>query len=100
MIKLSNNAIDVLSRYIKYTSLPVRAVRIGVSESGLSGSRFNLKFVESEKADDTVSDYGSFKLLVDQRDLPLVKGLEIDFVNHSEKAGFKFLVPENVANAA
>ena len=100
MIKLSDSAVDVLSRYIESSSLPVCAVRITVAKSEQSEPRFNLKFERDIIDNDAIADFGSFKVLVDRYDVPFVRGLEIDFVNRSESAGFKFHVPNSVPNAA
>ena len=100
MIKLTRNAKAVLSRFAACSGSSERVVRITVGDSNRAEHRYNLRFVESKAEHDAVTDFGSFKLLVDQNDVHKVEGLEIDFVNGTEQAGFKFLDSGYVPDAA
>lgn len=69
------------------------ALRLAVKASGCSGLSYVMAIADEVGESDTEFDSQGVKLLVDANSLPLVDGVEIDFVREGLSEGFKFRNP-------
>ncbi|SEQ77059.1 iron-sulfur cluster assembly protein [Solimonas aquatica] len=68
-------------------------LRLAVKASGCSGLSYVMAVADEIGAEDQCFDSAGVKLVVDARSLPLLDGIEIDFVREGLNEGFKFLNP-------
>ncbi|MEI6215745.1 MAG: iron-sulfur cluster assembly accessory protein, partial [Actinomycetes bacterium] len=64
------------------------ALRVAVQPGGCSGLRYQLYFDDRSLDGDTVTTFGSVKVVTDKMSTPYLMGASIDFVDTIEKQGF------------
>jgi iron-sulfur cluster assembly accessory protein len=73
---------------------PVPAVlRVAVVGGGCSGFSYHMAFDRQENASDNVYEFSEVKVAVDQMSEMYLEGVEIDYIETIEGAGFKFNNP-------
>jgi iron-sulfur cluster assembly protein len=93
MITLTDSAVKAVSRFIQGSETPIAGLRVSVSGGGCSGFQYGLSLEASANADDTVIECGEVKVFVDPASAPMLAGVNVDFVDSVEGAGFKFENP-------
>ena len=70
-------------------------LRLAVKGGGCSGMSYELFSEESEKLQDidTLIDYKDFKIVIDQKSIIYLKGMELDFDGSIQGKGFVFKNP-------
>ena len=70
-------------------------LRLQVSGGGCSGMSYELFSEESEKLQDidTLIDYKDFKIVIDQKSIIYLKGMELDYDGSIQGKGFVFRNP-------
>jgi iron-sulfur cluster assembly protein len=68
-------------------------IRVGVRTTGCSGLAYVLEYVDETWPGSTSFVYDGFTIVVDNRDLPVVDGIEIDYVRQGLNEGFEFKNP-------
>jgi iron-sulfur cluster assembly protein len=94
MVALTAKAQDVVHRLVDEATTGVTGLRIMVNEGGCSGLRYVFGLEAAPNADDKVFEFGDVKVFVDPASLPIVDGLQIDFVEGLESSGFVFDNPK------
>ena len=74
------------------TPVPV-ALRVAVVGGGCSGFQYHMAFENQTNDSDEVVDFNGLKVAVDQMSSMYLEGVEIDYVETLEGAGFKFNNP-------
>ncbi|HWN74279.1 MAG TPA: iron-sulfur cluster insertion protein ErpA [Candidatus Udaeobacter sp.] len=74
------------------TPVPV-ALRVAVVGGGCSGFQYHMAFESQTNDSDEVVDFNGLKVAVDQMSSMYLEGVEIDYVETLEGAGFKFNNP-------
>ncbi len=69
------------------------ALRVAVVGGGCSGFSYHMAFENQENGTDNVYEFGGLKVLVDQMSEMYLDGVEIDYIETLEGAGFKFNNP-------
>ena len=69
-------------------------IRVGVRTTGCSGLAYVLEYVDETWPGSTSFQQDGFSVVVDNRDLPIVNGLEIDCVRQGLNEGFEFRNPQ------
>jgi iron-sulfur cluster assembly protein len=69
------------------------ALRVAVVGGGCSGFSYHMAFDNKENDSDNVYEFGGLKVLVDQMSEMYLDGVQIDYVETLEGAGFKFNNP-------
>lgn len=69
-------------------------LRLAVEGGGCSGFQYRFDLAEAAEADDSVSETGGVKLVVDPVSLGLVEGSTVDFVESLGGAAFKVENPQ------
>jgi iron-sulfur cluster assembly accessory protein len=64
------------------------SLRVAVQPGGCSGLRYQLYFDDRALDGDTVTEFGSVKVVTDKMSTPYLMGASIDFVDTIEKQGF------------
>jgi iron-sulfur cluster assembly protein len=74
-------------------------LRLQVAGGGCSGLSYELFSEESEKLQDidTLIDYKDFKVVIDQKSLIYLKGMELDYDGSMQGKGFVFKNPNAVS---
>ena len=74
------------------TPVPV-ALRVAVVGGGCSGFQYHMAFENQTNDSDEVVDFNGLKVAVNQMSSMYLEGVEIDYVETLEGAGFKFNNP-------
>ena len=69
------------------------ALRVAVVGGGCSGFSYHMAFETQVNGTDNVYEFNGLKVLVDQMSEMYLEGVEVDYVESLEGAGFKFNNP-------
>ena len=97
MITLTATAVARIQTMVAKKDAAI-GLRIGVTESGCSGYSYALDFAETVTDNDTVIEQDGVKVVVDEKSMPLLDDMELDFVKEGLNQSFKFNNP-NVVSA-
>jgi iron-sulfur cluster assembly accessory protein len=95
MIQLTDTATSKVKEIMaKQSSMPT-LLRVAVVGGGCSGFSYHLAIVDQESFsdNDNVYDFDGVRVLVDQMSETYLDGVQIDFTETLEGAGFKFNNP-------
>ena len=90
MVALTEKAQDTLRRLIAMAEDGTDGLRIMVDQGGCSGLQYTLGLEKSVCEGDRVYEFGDIKVYVDSQSLPIVDGVNVDFVESVEASGFVF----------
>ncbi|MFN2309210.1 MAG: HesB/IscA family protein [Gammaproteobacteria bacterium] len=69
-------------------------LRLGTRKSGCSGFAYTVDYADEIRADDAVFESHGVKVVVDAANLPVLEGMELDYVrNNALNEGFEFRNP-------
>ena len=68
-------------------------IRIGVKTTGCSGLAYVLEYVDDRWEGATSYLQTGFEILVDNKDLPYLEGMTVDYVRQGLNEGFEFINP-------
>ncbi len=97
MIKLTESAVERVRDMVKKRGSGL-GLRIGVTESGCSGYSYALDFAETVTDNDTIIEQDGVKIVIEQSSMPLLDGMELDFVKQGLNQSFKFNNPNVVSS--
>ncbi len=97
MITLTESAVERVREMVSKRDDAI-GLRIGVTESGCSGYSYALDFAKSVSDQDTVIEQADVKVIVDEASLPILDGVELDFVKQGLNQSFKFNNPNVVSS--
>ncbi|MDH5357111.1 MAG: iron-sulfur cluster assembly accessory protein [Gammaproteobacteria bacterium] len=97
MIKLTESAVNRVREMVANREAVI-GLRIGVTESGCSGYSYALDFAESVSDNDTVIEQDDIKVVIDDASMPILDGVELDFVKQGLNQSFKFNNPNVVSS--
>jgi iron-sulfur cluster assembly protein len=70
-------------------------LRVGTRKSGCSGFAYEVDYADDVKGDDLVFESHGVKVIVDQQSLPLIDGMQVDYVKANVlHEGFEFNNPQ------
>jgi len=72
---------------------PKRGVRISVLDGGCGGHEYNVGITTRPTDNDVTVQQGQVKLYIDRQNLPLLDGIQVDYVEGLIQSGFKFSNP-------
>ncbi|MCP4355393.1 MAG: iron-sulfur cluster assembly accessory protein [Proteobacteria bacterium] len=84
-IHIKNLLSDHLGEY-KY-------IRLAVKSKGCAGATYKIEFAEAPQIDDEEFDFSTFKVLIDNKSLVYLIGLELDYKETDLEEGFIFNNP-------
>ena len=73
-------------------------LRLGVRESGCSGYSYVIDFADEMFEGDATYEFGDIKVIVNEKDMNYLDGMELDFAREGINSAFKFNNP-NVKDA-
>jgi len=93
MISLTPVASTKVKEIMQMQSPVPAALRVAVVGGGCSGFAYHMAFENQVNESDNVYEYNGLKVLVDQMSEMYLEGVEIDYIETIEGAGFKFNNP-------
>ena len=95
MVTLTSSAIGQVKKLIQKQNKPNLALRIGVRGGGCSGMTYVLDLEEAKTSPEDASfEQDGVKIVVDNRSLPFLEGIRIDYKETMMGAGFEFENPQ------
>jgi iron-sulfur cluster assembly accessory protein len=89
-VTLSASAVAKVKEIMAQQNPVPSGLRIGVVGGGCSGFQYSMNFENGAGAMDKVFDYDGLKLYVDATSLMYLSGVNVDYIETLEGAGFKF----------
>ena len=68
-------------------------IRLGVRTTGCSGLAYVLEYVDELDLGDDAELHDGFSVVVNRKDEPYLKGLQVDYVRQGLNEGFEFINP-------
>ena len=93
MIELTDIAATKVKEIMTQQDPAPTALRVAVVGGGCSGFSYHMAFDSQENPSDNVYDFSGVKVLVDQMSEMYLDGVQIDYIETIEGAGFKFNNP-------
>jgi iron-sulfur cluster assembly accessory protein len=93
MLQLTDTATHKVKEIISQQNPSPIALRVAVVGGGCSGFSYHMAFDNQENATDNVYQFDGLKVLVDQMSEMYLDGVQIDYIESIEGAGFKFNNP-------
>jgi iron-sulfur cluster assembly protein len=94
MIALTPVAVEKVKEILTQQTPKPEGLRVAVVGGGCSGFSYHMAFEnQSNEAVDNVYEFNGLKVMVDQMSEMYLEGVEIDYVESLEGAGFKFNNP-------
>jgi len=73
-------------------------IRIGVTGGGCAGYEYYIKYAEEINSNDTVTDYGKFKLVIDDLSIPFLEDATLDWEIQGLNESFRIINPKETAS--
>jgi len=89
-LTLSDSAAIKMSELIGQVEDNIEGVRVFATPGGCSGVSFGMTFTDQINDDDSLREFGDFKLIIDSATMQYLQGVEIDFVGDGGEARFVF----------
>ena len=93
MIQLTDTASIKVREIMSQQNPAPTALRVAVVGGGCSGFSYHMAFDNAENPSDNVYEFEGLKVLVDQMSEMYLDGVQIDYIETLEGAGFKFNNP-------
>src|SRR5689334_24476614 len=93
MISLTPIASSKVKEIMSMQNPVPSALRVAVVGGGCSGFQYHMAFENQTNDSDNVYDFSGLRVLVDQMSEMYLDGVEIDYIETLEGAGFKFNNP-------
>src|SRR6266851_4432066 len=93
MIALTPVAIEKVKEILDQQDPSPTGLRVAVVGGGCSGFSYHMAFEHQINGTDNVYEFDGLKVLVDQMSEMYLDGIEIDYIETLEGAGFKFNNP-------
>lgn len=94
MITVTNKANNKIKKLLASRGHGV-GIRIGVKTTGCSGMAYVLEYVDTYVLESGVTNFAqdAFVVLVDEKHLPYIDGITVDWVRNGVNEGFDFINP-------
>jgi len=93
MVQLTEVAAGKVKEIMAQQNPAPTALRVAVVGGGCSGFSYHMAFDNQENSSDNVYQFEGVRLLVDQMSEMYLDGVQIDYIETLEGAGFKFNNP-------
>ena len=100
MITLTDNAIREFVRQLAAGNKSDHAVRFALRPGGCAGTKYLVEFAAEQGEDDHVFEQGGLRVLCDAASLPILDGLQVDYVEALVGGGFQFVNPNAATRCA
>jgi iron-sulfur cluster assembly accessory protein len=89
-ITFSDTAVNKVKEIMAQQNPVPAGLRVGVVGGGCSGFSYSMSFENGAGMMDKTFDFGGLKVFVDATSLMYLKGVNVDYIETLEGAGFKF----------
>src|SRR5580704_5975965 len=89
-IRFTDTAIAKVKEIMAQQNPVPAGLRVGVVGGGCSGFSYSMSFENGAGMMDKTFDFGGLKVFVDATSLMYLKGVNVDYIETLEGAGFKF----------
>jgi len=96
-ITLTEPAVQAVRELIDQSNLQDYGLRVFVSGGGCSGLQYGMSLDNNTRREDTVTEFGGIKVLVDEVSIQYLNGATVDFVDDPTGKGFKINNPNVVS---
>jgi len=93
MIEVTDTAVNAIKNAISGSKEPVEGLRIMVQAGGCSGYKYMMGLVQVAEPGDVIVERDGVKVFVDEKSVPLLTGVVLDFSVSMDGAGFTFNNP-------
>ncbi len=93
MVTLTSVAVGKVKEIMAQQNPKPGGLRVAVVGGGCSGFSYHMAFDQESNGTDNVYEFDGLKVFVDQMSQMYLTGIEIDYVETLEGAGFKFNNP-------
>jgi iron-sulfur cluster assembly accessory protein len=93
MVQLTEVAASKVKEIMSQQNPAPSVLRVAVVGGGCSGFSYHMAFDNTENPSDNVYEFEGVKLVVDQMSEMYLDGVQIDYIETLEGAGFKFNNP-------
>ena len=94
MITVTQNAVDHIKKIQGDMKAEGKFLRVSVKDGGCSGNQYKIDFDLDSENDTKISSNG-VTIVLDKHSLPLVKGMELDYVDSLKGSSFVFNNPNS-----
>jgi iron-sulfur cluster assembly protein len=92
MISVTSAAASKITRNLERRGSGL-GIRVGVRTTGCSGLAYVLEYVDELRPGDDVVVQDGFSVIVNKKDQPYLKDIQIDYVRQGLNEGFEFINP-------
>lgn len=92
MIKVTDAAANRIRQNLNKRGRGI-GIRVGVKTTGCSGLAYVLEYVDELRDGDDAELFEGFSVIVNKKDAPYLKGLEINYARQGLNEGFEFINP-------
>src|SRR5687768_4896422 len=92
-LTVSQRASQEITKIMEAEGAKGAGLRLGVEPGGCAGFQYALSFATSAEGDEVATESNGVKVFVAKRDLPVLQGVTIDFVESAMGAGFNIKNP-------
>jgi iron-sulfur cluster assembly protein len=92
MIKFTDRAANYIKKLQRNTDSEGKYLRILIELGGCNGNQYRLGFDADTEGDTRFNDNG-ITAIIDKKTLPMIRGIEIDYVENLEGSSFVFNNP-------
>lgn len=93
MITLTENAAQKVAQLIQEEGAADLALRVAVKSGGCSGFSYDMYFDSDIASDDTITEFGGVRVVVDPASAPMLVGASLDYKDGLTEAGFAITNP-------
>jgi len=93
MITLTENAAQKVAQLIQEEGAADLALRVAVKSGGCSGFSYDMYFDSDIASDDTITEFGGVRVVVDPASAPMLIGASLDYKDGLTEAGFAITNP-------
>jgi|TARA_B110000467_G_scaffold83213_1_gene75078 iron-sulfur cluster assembly protein len=87
---------ETASRAIEVFTRKNQMLRVAVKGGGCSGLSYDVKVDSITDKNDTIFEYDTFKVVVDNKSMIYIKGMELDYSTGIDGKGFQFKNPNAI----
>lgn len=92
MITVTESASEKIKKFL-FNRGKGEGIKVGVRTTGCSGMTYTMEFVDNPLETDKVFESCDVKIFVDQKHLPYIMGMEMDWKKEGLNEGFDFKNP-------
>jgi iron-sulfur cluster assembly accessory protein len=93
MLQITDTAASKVKEIMTQQNPAPAVLRVAVVGGGCSGFSYHMAFDNQENASDNIYEFEGLKVVVDQMSEMYLDGVQIDYIETIEGAGFKFNNP-------